>query len=553
MLSKYTLLTFLCSITFSNTLLAQLSGGFENNSAWYIDDDKVKLESFETANRVRANAYLRLDYTLKNFTAGVQVESYVPKALLNYSPNFKDAGLGNYYLNYKNDSIGVDITVGHFYEQFGSGLVLRTWEDRQLGIANSIVGGKIKYQPTPYINVTALYGKQRNGLAFDYTNGTIAGFNGELLLSNLFRSKKATYNIGGSYVNRYEKLPTNTAVNNSTYLTSIRGSYAIKGFTIDAEYAFKSADALVEFGNIRNDLQFDGDAYLLNIGYSKKGLGINATFRRLENFGLYSQRNLQGNAFNEGFVNFTPSLTKQYDYSLTNIYVYAAQPNISFEPNRNKAGEIGGQFDIFYKFKKDSDLGGKYGTNLAINVAQWHGLKGRYDALNRKYKADLAGVGQKYYHEASIEIRKQLTKNWTTVFTYLNQYYNNRYVEETVGDVNAQTVVLDNTFKFKKGRSIRWEVQHQWANASFKNWAAMVLEYNFNSQWSIFGVDLYNYGNDDVNKQIHFYNAGVVFKKNAIRAQTSYGRQRGGLICVGGVCRFVPESAGLNLSINYSF
>ncbi|MFY8127455.1 MAG: DUF6029 family protein [Chitinophagaceae bacterium] len=24
-------------------------------------------------------------------------------------------------------------------------------------------------------------------------------------------------------------------------------------------------------------------------------------------------------------------------------------------------------------------------------------------------------------------------------------------------------------------------------------------------------------------------------------------------MCVGGVCRFVPQSAGLNLSLNYSF
>jgi hypothetical protein len=31
------------------------------------------------------------------------------------------------------------------------------------------------------------------------------------------------------------------------------------------------------------------------------------------------------------------------------------------------------------------------------------------------------------------------------------------------------------------------------------------------------------------------------------------GRQRGGLVCVGGVCRFVPESSGLTLTFNTSF
>jgi hypothetical protein len=33
----------------------------------------------------------------------------------------------------------------------------------------------------------------------------------------------------------------------------------------------------------------------------------------------------------------------------------------------------------------------------------------------------------------------------------------------------------------------------------------------------------------------------------------NYGRQRGGLICIGGVCRFVPENTGLtaNLTVNF--
>ena len=37
------------------------------------------------------------------------------------------------------------------------------------------------------------------------------------------------------------------------------------------------------------------------------------------------------------------------------------------------------------------------------------------------------------------------------------------------------------------------------------------------------------------------------------RLSANYGRQRGGLICVGGVCRYVPESNGYNLSLSYSF
>ncbi len=542
----------LAIILFSLSAKAQLSGSFDTNTSYYLDDDKIKLNEIDAQNRLRSNSYLRLDYKIKKFTVGTQIESYEPKALLNYSPKLAGTNLANYYINYKNDSIGLDITAGHFYEQFGSGLVLRSWEDRQLGIANSIVGGRVKFSPIQSINFMALYGKHRDGLGFNFTDGTILGLNTDIDVSQLLKAKKIKYGFGASYVNRNEKSGF-SGFSDNTYLTSTRLNFSYKGFSADVEYAFKSKDALVEFGNIRPELQFDGDAYLLNIAYTKKGFGANASLRRLENFGVYSQRNLTGNIYNRAIVNYVPALTKQYDYSLTNIYVYAAQPNIIFEPNRNKAGEVGGQLDLFYLFKKGTPLGGKFGTNISLNFSQWHGLAGRYIAAERKYKADLFGAGEKYYRETGIEIRKKWTNKWTSSFTYLNQFYNARYIEEAVGKVNANTVVVENILRFKKSKSLKFQLQHQWADALFKNWGAAQAEYNLNAPFSIFSLDLYNYGNSNTAAQIHYYNAGVAYKKNAVRFQLGYGRQRGGLVCIGGVCRFVPESTGLNFNATYGF
>ena len=535
-----------------NTVLAQLSGGLESNIVWYTNDAKIKLDPIEAKNKVRSNNYLGLDYAAKKFTFGLQAEAYQSKAILNYAPTFKGANLATYYANYKNDSIGIDVTVGHFYEQFGSGLVLRSWEDRPLGIANSIVGAKVKYHPTNNIELTALYGKQRNGLGFQVADGSIFGVNAEANITQLLKAKKAQYTVGGSFVNRNNPSIIN-AVKANTYLTSARASMQLGAFQADVEYAFKSADALVEFGNIKPQFQFDGDAYLLNASYSKKGFGISGNFRRLENFGIYSQRNYMGNIYNQGIVNYTPSLTKQYDYSLTNIYVYAAQPNIGFEPDRNKAGEIGGQVEAVYQLKPKSKLGGKLGTTLTLNFAQYHGLQGTYIAAERKYKANLAAFGVKYYSELGAEVRKKWTPKLTTILTYLNQYYNAKYVAETVGTVTANTVVVENIIKLKKGNSIRQELQHQWANGENRNWAAALLEYNYGSRYTFYITNLYNYGNTNTNQKLHFYNAGIAYKLNALRLQANYGRQRGGLVCLGGVCRFVPQSAGVSLSINYSF
>jgi hypothetical protein len=539
-------LTFL--MVTGNFLYAQLSGSIENNSALYIDDANIKLDPAEATSRFRSNNYLRLDYTFKKFTAGIQAEAYQQRALLNYSPKLKNAGLGTYYLNYKNDSIGLDITAGHFYEEFGSGLALRTWEDRQLGIANSIVGGRVKYSPVNAVSVTALYGRQRNGINFDVTNGSILGLNADAEFSSLFRFKNFTWGAGGSFVNRKNKndLP---GLPSSVYVTSVRSNVIIRKFSASLEYAFKSKDALVEFGNIRPELLFDGDAYLLNLGYAGDGFGINTTFRRLENFSFYSERNLERNVFNEGLLHYVPSLTRHYNYSLNNIYVYPAQANLSFDPGRNKAGEIGGQADLYYTFKKETPLGGKYGTTVSVNYAQWHGLGGRYIAAERKYKADKLGFGNKYYRDASIEIRKKWNLKWTLLLVVQNQYYNARFVEETAGEVNATTVALENIIRLQKTRSLKFQLQHQWAKGGFENWAAAQAEYYFNSKISLFAYDLYNYGNPEQGNRLHYYSAGANYKKNNFRLQVAYGRQRGGLICVGGVCRFVPQSAGLSFSL----
>jgi hypothetical protein len=94
-----------------------------------------------------------------------------------------------------------------------------------------------------------------------------------------------------------------------------------------------------------------------------------------------------------------------------------------------------------------------------------------------------------------------------------------------------------------------------WADADFKNWVGASAEFNFNDKFSLFAMDLVNYGNDkkDGENKKHYLNVGGSYRKGSSRVSLGYGRQRGGLVCVGGVCRFVPESTGFSLSFNTAF
>ena len=566
-MKKY-LFFFLFSCILPLTAYSQFNTSFEGTGQWYIDDSKIKLTGEDTLDRIRSNAYLKFDYSLKHWDFSAQIESYLPKALLNYSPELGTLSVGTIYARYHNaDLLGLDISAGHLYDQLGSGLAFRAWEDRQLGLNNSILGGRIALTPVNGITLSVLGGYQRIGLGFNLSDGRVYAANLESSITDLLSVTDYTLDAGFSVVGRralYTEdsfIPISANAPDRVTLYSGRLNFSTRGFYVGGEYVFKGNDVFVSTNtleSVRDDL-YSGQALLINLGYTKKGLGIDINLRRLENMGFYSQRDLTGNEFNSGTINYIPALTKQYDYALQNLYIYQAQSYLQFETNilngqttLKKAGEIGGQIDVIYEFKKGSFLGGKYGTNVSINASYWAGLK-TTDNHDGTYSSDFLGFGERLYNDFGIEIRKKYTKDLSFILMYLNQYYNEGYIKGTIGEVNTHTIAAEATYKFGKSQSIRLEAQHQWADALDKNWLGGMLEYNLNYNWSFFVSDMYNYGNDIEDKRIHYYNAGLSFVQNATRIALSYGRQRGGLMCAGGVCRMVSESAGLTLNITTSF
>lgn len=539
-------------------------GGFESNAQWYLNDKEMG--TVHPEDPIRSNSYLFVNYNYKNWTAGIQVEAYESNALLNYNPKYNETNIGTYYLNYKNEML--DITAGYFYEQFGSGLLLRSWEDRALGINNAIRGGKINFRPTDYLNFTALYGQQRSG--FDVSDSKIYGFNSEINVDKWFNFQTSSLSFGFSYVGRDEKIKPeefnfeNPKFDELTNSFAGRFNFSHDSFYISSEYNFKSEDAILILQNntISNEFVKPGSALLLNMGYSKMGLGIDATFRRMENMGFFTERipeyygiEQTSLSFNDKIMNYVPALTKQHHSNLANIYVYQAQNRVDFPtPSITKAGEIGGQIDVFYNFKKGTPLGGKYGTKVGVNLASWYNLKGKYTYFDPEpdYETEFLGSSDKYFSDYNIEVFKKISEKWHTGFVYINQYYNKRFIE---GGSLVKTNILtaEATYSFTNTSSLRFLGEHLWADADKKNWAGATLEYNINSRFSCYVWNIYNYGNDDPEKRHNYYNVGGSYRKGASRIGINYGRQRGGLVCVGGVCRMVPESTGLSLSLNTSF
>ena len=535
------------------TAVAQINVGIESNSQYYIDDPQIKITDQEVKdNPFRSNNYVKIDYFKGKFEAGLQMEGYLPYAILNYSPHLEGVNVGTIYARYNDFENGIDVTVGHFYEQFGSGLVLRSWEDRALGINNSIFGGRVKYKPHSSTQITLLGGKQRVGMGFDLSEGMVYGADAEVDLSSLM-DKDYYLKFGASFVGRHQDLEQMPDVEPNTNMLSTRLEYAGDKFLIGGEYVYKTEDIVATPEGLYPQYQKGGNAFLLNLGYNVSGFGVNVNLRRMENMDFYSDRHLQGNTFNYGMINYVPALTKQYDFALQNIYIYQAQGKYDIF-NLYKLGEIGGQFDVFYEAKEGTFFGGKHGGNFILNGSYWAGLKSEIQDDRSLKSTGFFDGGEKYYSDIGLEYRRKWSERFSSIFMYLNQYYNQGYLEEkNNGFVKANTVAVEGLYFLKPTSSIRMELQHQWADAYHKNWAGATLEYSPNSNFSVFAHDIYNYGNDKNSKRIHYFSFGASYAKGRTRVAASYGRQRGGLICVGGVCREVPEANGITLNITTNF
>lgn len=538
----------------SSFFYAQVRVGIESNNQYYLDDDKIKIEEKEAEDRFRSNTYIKVDYFKNKWEFGTQIESYYPKAIINYSPDLKDANIGTIYARYNDIDNGINITLGHFYEQFGSGLILRSWEDRALGINNALFGVNAKLRLTKNLDLTALTGKQRIGMGFDFSDSYVMGSNLEFNAADALKLENVDVRFGASYVGRLDehKETLYAGVNDLISAVSGRFNLGVGGFNFSTEYVHKQKDILVENGDYVDGVFKDGNALLVNLGYNEGNFGSSVNLRRMENMSFYSERNFTGNVYNKGVINYIPALTKQYDFSLQNIYVYQAQPHLDFF-QAQKAGEIGGQYDLYYDFAEGTALGGKHGTHLAINGSYWAGLKSEYDFTNYTVENEFLKFGKKYYSDIAVEIRKNWTSNFQTITMYMNQYYNAPMLEGKFEDVKTDILSVEGLYNFSETSSVRLQLQNMWASADKGDWGAALLEFVPNTMFSIYVTDMYNYGNTHPESRIHYYSVGGSFSKGATRIAVNYGRQRGGLMCVGGVCRYVPESNGFTLNLTTNF
>ena len=535
----------------SQNNLGEIHGNFESNLQSYNNDPTIGAEAADEI--ILHNAFLNILYTKGNFTGGLRYESYL-NALMDYDPKYKGNGIPYRFATYTSD--GLEVTVGNYYEQFGSGLIFRTYEDKGLGVDNAMDGIRLKYSPISGLYLKSFIGQSRT--YFEYSEGILRGVDAEINVNEVLNLEGETsYILGGSFVSRFQKdnnpkfnLPENVA-SMATRLNIMHG-----GFSYYGEYAYKINDPIGSFSFDENNYA-TGKAIVNNLTYSQKGLGITFESHFVDHMEFRSERAKE----KEFIINYIPTLSKQHTYTLMAMYPCATQAE----------GEFGFNTNIFYKIPRKTFLGGKYGTNLNLNFARTNSIEGGISYLNdssshtsRPLKSIFIKDETLYFTDFNLEIGRKINKKIKINLVIAKQQYNKDVLEgKTIGEygtVSSTIAVADISYKIKKGHTIRIELQELLSKDDVTaekhadgDWHMILAEYTISPNWFFAIQDMYNYGNYDEEKQLHYVNTSVGFLKGANRFAIGYGKKRAGIFCVGGVCKEVPSSNGFSLNISSSF
>ena len=516
----------------------RLSGSIQSDMLLAQKDSTTGAEA--TDGRFLTNTYLDLKLSSRYVEAGARLE-YLKHPLPGYESDFKGWGVPYAYLKgrYKN----AELTLGSFYEQFGSGFILRSYEERSLGIDNSLQGARLNYRPWAGVAVKVLTGRQRR--YWSHNKSWMTGADVEWNIDELFKflQQHNTYLMfGASYLNKHERDevvmvdPTHRLrlpLNVNAFDMRLRVQH--RSFNILAEVAMKSQDPSHDNGYIYRN----GYVAMLSGSYSKRGMSLLLQAKRSTNMGFRSRRGMEGIS---SFINHLPPFTMEHTYTLAALYPYATRPE----------GEWAYQAAVAYTFKKGSMLGGKYGTTAKVNFSHVHSVRknGAGDIGTDGYGSPFWAWGDAtYYQDVDIQLEKRLAKDTKLNLMYMYQRYNQMLLEGHGGMLNSHIFVADVKQKLSSNTTLRVEAQYLASKDGDKDWLFGLGELSLAPHWMFTLSDLYNVGNT----RIHYYQGYVTYSGGAHRLQLGYGRTRAGFNCSGGVCRYIPATKGLTLSYNYNF
>ena len=523
----------------------RFGGSLQSNANFFQRDPKIGASGTPQYDNqlFGAETWLNLNYSKSGYDMGLRFDLFNNSNLLNPTGSYTGQGIGNWYLHKKIKQL--DVTVGYVYDQIGSGIIYRAYEERPLAIDNALFGARLQYDLSPNWKIKAFTGKQKQ--QFDSYGSIVKGaaIDGFVALGD--STKSITISPGFGVVNRtfddisIQQLVSavgsytpqdSFAIGYNTFSFSAYNTLTAGNFSWYIEGAYKSADIM--FDPDAPKLNFNGKYALgklvkrsgsilySSLSYAQNGFGITVEGKRTENF---KSRTNPFVTLNRGAINFLPPMTRQNSYRLTARYQAATQ----------ELGEQSIQADVRYKINKHLSANVNFSDITTLDNKQ----------LYREIYTELAYKQKKYSITGGLQ---------------LQQYNQERYeVKPGVPLLKTVTPYIEVVYKFSKKKALRVEAQYMDTKQDFGSWVFALAEYSITPHWIFTVSDMYNAVPQKINtftgklEKIHYPNLGVVFTQHSNRFSLNYVKQVEGIVCTGGICRLEPAFSGVKMTVNSTF
>jgi len=558
---KVSLKLFLFLLLCQQSVFAQdknpgkISGSLESNANFFFKDAAIGANNTPQYEHqlFGADTWLNVSYLKNDFEASVRFDFFQNSILPDPKNSFTDEGIGRWYVRKKVNKL--DISVGHIYDQIGSGIIFRAYEERPLFIDNALLGARVSYDLAPDWKIKAFTGRQKN--VFDTYKSNIRGLNLEGYVSG---GEDANWSIapgfgavartqsGTSIDQLVAEISTYTpqdtvSINYNTYAFTLYNTLSVGAFSWYVEGAYKSPEVFYDEYAIKHNpvggdskgkfVRAPGTVLYTSLSYAGHGVGISVEGKRTENF------KFRTNPFvllNRGAINFLPPMTRINSFRLNSRYQAATQ----------ELGEQAFQVDISYRPSK----------------------KLLFD-LNFSNITDLNN--QLLYREIHLTGTLKKKRKWHLLGGLQLQTYNQEIYEVKPGYPLVEAVIpfAEFLYKINRKKAIRFEAQYMSvgqdvkANAKqdYGDWAFGLVEYTIAPHWTFSASDMYNItpgknsptdasGNK---KSVHYPRFDIYYSHKANRYSISYVKQVEGIVCSGGICRLEPAFSGIKLTVNSSF
>jgi hypothetical protein len=527
-----------------------LSGNFQTGSNYFIQDKKLGQLPPQYTKQLSSNeSFLFLNYKIKDFDFNFRYDFFSNTNLLAPLSSYSNHGIGFWSIG--KDIGKLNVTVGSFYDQIGTGLIFRAFEDRLIGIDYAIQGARVKYKFNDNFFIKAFVGNQKGffnpstleDTRFTSSKQSISGINAE---KGFNIGSNINLNLGAGATNRtLDDATMNQLVSEINSLPLEKrfipkyNTYAYTGYA--SVSLFQKVNMYVEIANksfeaLRNNISqsiygSSGYVYYGNVSYATKGFGLNVQGRKIDKFQF---RSSPYDLLLNGIVTYLPALTRANTYRLLARY----------NPFAQELGEDGIQADFTATPFKHTTVTGNFSYVQSSQV--------------------FPGQTTKLFREMYIDVNHKFGKNFKMSLGFQTVYYNQAIYElnTQAPDVTTMTPFGEFNIKLTRKQSLRIEWQYLHTKQDQGSFANMLVEYNVAPKLSFALGDMIN--TDPVRTpgtpqelitkaKIHYYTVFVAYQEGRTRFVAEYKKQVAGVNCTGGICRVEPAFNGARIAITTSF